>query len=1192
MKHLSLALLGTFHATLNNKTLSNFRSSKVQGLLVYLALHHDEPHSRDILATLFWPDDPESIARQNLRQSLYQLRKVLGDIDSTNEPYLLVTRSSVQFNADSDYSLDVKDFLSYLENDQPESAVTLYRGDLLSGFTCDSSPFDEWLRQERERLHRLALDALFALTVNSLEHGDYQKAQRLARRQLTLEPWREEAHQQLIRALALCGERSAALAQYETCRTILTEELGIEPSAKTEILIARIRDQQLVQLTQNKKLYHHVNIPFVGRYAEYAELVKVYQRMTSEGVQLVIVSGKAGIGKSRLTQQFLEWAVIEGADVLHGRAFETGAGLSYQPFTNLLRQRIERENAPEDLLSDLWLSQLTRILPELRDRYPDLPEPIQEENTARQHLFEAITRLGQSLAERAPLLLYIDDWHWADTASLDVMQYATQRWSDEKTPILVLLTLREEALAESADLQNWLTRFKRDIPSQSLRLSELSQIETEQMIQMLLDPEVENIGTSQSSLSQLSNRLFAETDGQPLFLTETLKAMVEEGLLYLDSTSKFWQVDWSRVHKQQEKADVLPTVQQIIQGWLERITPSAVDLLVAVSVLAEQASFDNIYRVVGLEETVALTALDELLSKQLLSEADGISPSIGHDPLYRFSHQKVREVIYTEARRVRRRIFHRRAFETLQESNVPAAELAHHALHAGLVAETIRYSLVAGNEAMALFAVRVAISHFETAFQIAEHKGWSEEISGSDRQALYTGLGRAYELVENWQRAQEIYQSMIAYAQTIDAPAMECLGLNHLATVYLHGIVDFPQALAILEQARSVAEQNDDRRGLAETEWNLSLAAIHEEKPRLALHHGEQAVTLARELEHPQLLAGSLTTLSQVYFLQRQFEKAEAYAYESKQLYVASGNLLLAANSQRGLGFIKLFLGRPLESLALLQETSAFSQKIENLWGQADSAWILARTHLELGNYGEAISLCRQAVEQTDGLGPPLFHRIAYSAWGVVQRTIMNWDVAEKIFLEFIVKPSEEAVRWTDFASELCTLHAQRGDWNKAHNYAKQAISNRDDHLLPFTFTRYYEIEVLLRGGEVDLARSEVEQFTKLVSDNKRYQLILYRCQAVLEQWSGDANRAIFHLQDALKLARDMQLPGEEWPILGELGKLYTELGNESHATQAYRNASAITVRLAETIDDNDLRSGFLAADSVRSILDKSNITS
>lgn len=241
MDQLRLSLFGAFQVTLGDKPLTNFRSVKVQGLLAYLALTKQQPHARDVLATLFWPDEPEAIARKNLRQSLYQLRQVLGDADSPAEPYLLVTRATVQFNAASDYALDVAHFLENLDKGQPEPAVNLYQGELLAGFSCDSLPFDEWLRQERERLHRLALDALFELTARSLAQADYPAAQRLARRQLALEPWREEAHRQLMQVLALRGDRSAALAQYETCRAVLAEEFGVSPSAETETLVAYIR---------------------------------------------------------------------------------------------------------------------------------------------------------------------------------------------------------------------------------------------------------------------------------------------------------------------------------------------------------------------------------------------------------------------------------------------------------------------------------------------------------------------------------------------------------------------------------------------------------------------------------------------------------------------------------------------------------------------------------------------------------------------------------------------------------------------------------------------------------------------------------------------------------------------------------------------------------------------------------------
>ena len=1197
MNQLTLSFLGAFEALLNGLPLINFRSAKVQGLLIYLVLTRQHAHERAVLATLFWPDEPERVANQNLRQSLYRLRQLLGDIESgteslqqtQGEPFLLVTRTTVQFNAASNFTLDVAAYLSRVEARQLEQAVARYRGDLLPGFTCDSLPFDEWLRQEREPLHRLALDALFELTTDGLTHGDHHKAQRLARQQLGLEPWREEAHRQLMQALALSGERSAALAQYELCRRVLLEELGIEPAPETQTLLARIRDQQIEPHAHHRSDGAHAQqrlvTPFVGRQREFERLVDAYRQASRNTLQVVALLGNTGIGKSRLAQQFLAWVATQEADVLYGRSFTTSTGISYQPITHLLRQRLERENAPEDLLSDLWLSQLTRLLPELRERYPDLPQPTQEENTAREHLFEAVTRLIQAMAARKPLVLFVDDWHWADAGSLDLLHYAAVRWSEAKLPILLILTLRQEAASESPELQSWLTKLSHATDAVSLSLQELTRSDTEQLVEMLLASGRE---TNEPSLAQVSDWLFAETDGQPLFVAETLKALVADGLLHHNGATATWQIDWAKFAAQSAGSRIVQGVQEIIQGWLARISDPARAIAAAVSVLGQQATFRHLCQIAGLDELHAIDALDDLLGKQLLQEADSALALPFPDPIYCFSHQKVSEVVYAEASAARRRLLHRRAFETLHLVATPAADLAYHALHAGLPAETIRYSLIAGNEAMANFAVRVAIAHYERAWQIIEQSGWPAELSGADRQTLYRALGRAYELTEAWPKAQQIYETMISYAQMLGASAIECLGLNHLATVYLNGLNDRAHALHILERARQVAEQSGDRRGLAETEWNLSLAAIHAQDAKLALHHSERAVAIAQELGHPHLLARCLTSTAQAYSFLRQWDKALPYVLETHKLYVADGDLVMAANSQRGLGFLQIFSGHPAESLETLRTTLAFSRRVENLMGAADCAWILARTHLELGNYGEAIDLGRLAVEQTRAVGHPLLHALARSAWGVILRTVMDWDAAQATLLDLFTQTQTEGVAgWTDQAPELCALFAAAGDWEQAAIYVRQVSHpmHEDEPLLPFNLTGWHETEALLRAGDGAAARAGVARLEKAVGTNRRYRLILLRAQAVLAQWDGDEVQAIGHLQAALALAQEIGLPGEAWPILGELGRFYAAQGEAVAARAAYAEAAVIIQRLAATIGEEELRLRYWTAVPVQYIL-------
>lgn len=251
MTRLQLSLLGPWQLRLADKLVTQFPTAKVQALLVYLAVEASVAHARAALVGLFWADYSADSARQNLRKTLHRLRQTIPP------DYLITTNQTIQFNLASDYQLDVAVFTRLLTDcrrhphadlltcavciERLQQAVALYRGDFLAHFFVEeSSAFEEWAFLKREWLRREALAALYGLATYHERQGEYDCAYRYAWRQVELDPLREEAHQQLMRVLAFSGQRNEALAQYATCRRLLTAELAVEPGPTTIDLYKQI----------------------------------------------------------------------------------------------------------------------------------------------------------------------------------------------------------------------------------------------------------------------------------------------------------------------------------------------------------------------------------------------------------------------------------------------------------------------------------------------------------------------------------------------------------------------------------------------------------------------------------------------------------------------------------------------------------------------------------------------------------------------------------------------------------------------------------------------------------------------------------------------------------------------------------------------------------------------------------------
>ncbi len=334
-EQLRLAFLGKPKFERNNQPLT-LTSVKGQALLAYLAVTR-QAHSRSALAGLLWSDRPEADARTNLRVTLSQLRKVVGDV-------ILATRRAVELNPDGDLWLDVLVLEQAASSgDNLVTAAALYRGDFLDDFQIpEAELFEEWLWIERERLRQLGMNVLAQLADTLLKQGDYTTGIKAARRLLSIEPWYEAGHRKLMKLLAADGQRSAALVQYETCKRLLAEELSAGPAPETEALVEAIHTGQWKppQMVRNEaRIIEPVvepdNLPahnlraattsFVGRQTEQA---KITELLTDVECRLLNITGTGGMGKTRLAVEVASQYLTPNTPFRDGVYFVSLRGVS------------------------------------------------------------------------------------------------------------------------------------------------------------------------------------------------------------------------------------------------------------------------------------------------------------------------------------------------------------------------------------------------------------------------------------------------------------------------------------------------------------------------------------------------------------------------------------------------------------------------------------------------------------------------------------------------------------------------------------------------------------------------------------------------------------------------------------------------------------------------------------------------
>ncbi len=864
---LSLQLLGGFRICAGDAAV-RIDQPRLQRLLVYLLLHRRHPRSRQEIAFTLWPDTNEEQALKNLRTLLTRLRQTQPEL----ERFLDVGVYGLHWRPDAPYNLDVAGFeaacaaAAAAQRRETAAAIAAY-GHAVQLYTGDLTPgwYDEWIVPERERLRQLYLDALEQLA-RLLEHaGRLRDALGYAQQLLRTDPLHEAAYRQLMQLHLALDDRASALRVYHTCATTLRNELGVDPSPATQALYLRLLtiDDEPAAQPQPAAAPAAANptpgaAALVGRQAEWATLKQAWQSAAAGRAQLVLISGEAGIGKTRLAEELLAWVERQNAATAVARCYASGGSLAYAPLAEWLRSPGLLANVRQ--LDGIWRSEAARLLPELLTDRPDLPSPgPMTEAWQRQRFFQALGRavLGADAgqvdaghtAEAAglapPRLLLLDDGQWCDRDTLDWLHFLIQ--ANANVPLLVLATVRVEEVGEDHPLTVLRLALARHDLVQTLHLAPLNAVATSALAAELLG---HTLAPAEAA------RLFQDTEGNPLFVVETVRAEMADG----ETRRAAEGVSQTGSPGAVSPAVLPPKVRAVIRRRLALLSPGAQALAQTAAVIGREFTFAVLARASGQDEAAVMQSLDELWRRQLVREQ-------GLDA-YDFSHDKIRAVAYAEISPVRRCAMHLRVAEVIammyaSDLDAQSIQIAEHYKQAGKPQLAISYFRRAAAVAQRIYANAEAAR----LYQYLLTGDLSVSLSAPETCALRLSLGEVWRVNGQWIQAEATIRAAMTMAETLNDVTLLAQAQRGLADV-LRLQSHYDKALAWLATAEHGFEMSGDWRGVVSALWTMAEIYWFKGDNKQALATLERQLRIAGENGDLRGICEALDTMGMVYWSQ------------------------------------------------------------------------------------------------------------------------------------------------------------------------------------------------------------------------------------------------------------------------------------------------------------------------------------
>lgn len=975
---LSIYLLGQPRLAYQGQPVPVVALPKTWPLLAYLLLQLGHPVSRQTLAFTLWPDAAEARGRANLRRHLHALRHMLPPSRPAQD-WLLITPQTIQWNPQAEYWLDVAEFERGSATAATlDAAVALYTGDFLANV------YDDWLFYERERLRNLYLADLNQLTRACRAGHDYPQAIAYARRLLENDPLREDVLRHLMAVQYEAGDRSGSLQEYERFARHLREELAVEPMPETAALHgAIIRNTLLPDDPELRQTVPHdpahtppLVLPFVGRDTEMAQLRGCWSRAARGQGGLVLVGGEAGIGKTRLAAHLGVQAAQEGARVLRGST-TFAEPIPYQALVAALRGAVPLLAALD--IDPLWLAALAALVPELRTRRESGAErlpllaPLDPERE-RTRLFEGLARCLEGLAQPRPLLLILEDLHWAGAATAGLLEFLARRAGQHA--LLIVITYRAEETPRAHPLRDLRRRLEREQQLQHLALGPLPLAALEDLV-----AQVPQLGPVTGAIA---HQLYAASEGQPFFLGELIREVLEAAPGVPPT---------SAAGAHEPVGPAAPRgVRTLIAARLARLSAEAQALAEVAAVAGTAFALELVGEVSGWEESQLLARMDELIDGGLVHEL------VGHSQAdYAFTHYLVQAAIYAEmpsAQAVRR---HRRLAQAMEEIYAGhlddlAAELARHFDRGHEPEQAAHYYLAAAHRALGVYADEEARRYLSRGLEIARDPARRFDLLAL-RESIDRRQGHRSAQLEDLQQLEALADALAdeerlcaVLARRIvlqsllgERPAEAALigalkqraaasGALHWQAYALKAAADYQVLLsqyeaaqASLEQALALRQAINDLPGQVECYALLAEVAAYRGRFAEAQTLLQEAIALAGATANQSLLVRTLRAACIAAVVQVEIDTAHTLGLQMLELCRSIGDREGEADAHTRVASAASRLFHVEEARRHYEQAQGLYALLGNRRGQAAVLVNAGMLAANLGQYAAAITATRRA---------------------------------------------------------------------------------------------------------------------------------------------------------------------------------------------------------------------------------------